>query len=63
MTEVAEKVATDSAEELKKTAAKHEGEFPGKQQHKWMLLATNDVATATTCYIDVAFLPLILLPL
>lgn len=30
VTEVAEKVATDTAEELKKTAALHEGEFPGK---------------------------------
>lgn len=29
MTEVAEKVATDTAEELKKTAALREGEFPG----------------------------------
>lgn len=29
MREVAEKVATDTAEELKKTATLHEGEFPG----------------------------------
>ena len=29
MREVAEKVATDTAEELKKAAVQHEGEFPG----------------------------------
>ena len=33
MRDVAEKVATDTAEELKKTAAMHEGEFPGMYDH------------------------------
>ena len=36
--EVAEKVATDTAEDLRKEAAKHKGEFPGRPHPSYIII-------------------------